>query len=97
MMNILVSYDINTSTPEGRRRLGRIAKICLNYGQRVQNSVYECYIDSERLLSMKKDLLGCIEIEEDSIRIYKLGRKYEESVIHYGIKNSFAPNQPLIL
>ena len=96
-MNILVSYDIHTQTREGQRRLNKIAKICLDYGQRVQNSVYECDIDSEKLLKLKERLKAIYHEKEDSIRIYKLGKNYQKSVIHYGVKEVFQPDEPLIL
>lgn len=96
-MNILVSYDINTQSKSGVRRLNKIAKVCLDYGQRVQNSVYECELDSGQLLILKKKLLELYNSEEDSIRIYKLGKNYEKSVLHYGIKMVFKPEQPIII
>lgn len=96
-VNILVSYDINTEDKAGQRRLRRIAKICLNYGQRVQNSVYECHINSAELLQLKEEILAVYNEDKDSIRIYKLGKNYERSVLHYGIKDTFKPDSPLIL
>ncbi len=96
-MNILLSYDINTKTRKGRWRLNKIAKICLDYGQRVQNSVYECEINSEQLLKLKERIKEIYNKDEDSIRIYKLGKDYQKSVIHYGIKEVFKPDDPLIL
>lgn len=95
-MNILITYDINVQSKEGRRRLNRMAKICLNYGQRVQNSVYECDLDSGQLFQLKQEVQETYNAKEDSVRIYKLGKNYKQSVLHYGIKEVLAPEDPII-
>ena len=88
-MLVVVSYDVSTESTEGRKRLRRVAKLCLRYGQRVQFSVFECQIDSGQLLVFKKLLLDEIDQTQDSIRLYLLGNKYENRTEHYGVKESF--------
>ncbi len=96
-MLILITYDVNTSTKEGRRRLNKIAKVCTNYGQRVQNSVFECNLDATLLLQVKQKILDLYNEMEDSVRFYNLGDKYSNKIEHYGIKCSYDPNGSLIL
>ena len=88
-MLVVVSYDVSTESAEGRKRLRRVAKLCLRHGQRVQFSVFECQIDSGQLLVFKKLLLDEIDQAQDSIRLYLLGNKYENKIEHYGVKESF--------
>lgn len=83
-MYILITYDVATATPEGVRRLRRVAKVCLDYGQRVQNSVFECKLDPAHYVELKARLLKEIDSEADSIRIYKLGNNWQKRVEHYG-------------
>jgi CRISPR-associated protein Cas2 len=83
-MYILVTYDVATSTPKGSRRLRRVAKICLDYGQRVQNSVFECKLDPAHYVELKARLLEEIDPAVDSIRIYNLGNNWQKKVDHYG-------------
>lgn len=83
-MYILITYDVATSTPGGTRRLRHVAKICLDYGQRVQNSVFECKLDPARYVELKQRLLDTIDAETDSIRIYNLGNNWQKHVEHYG-------------
>lgn len=87
-MMILVSYDVSTTSREGRRRLRHVAEICLDYGQRVQNSVFECYLDNAQLQYFREKLLQEIETGEDSLRFYIMGNKWERKVEHFGIKPS---------
>ncbi len=87
-MMILVSYDVSTASPEGRKRLRHVAKICLDYGQRVQNSVFECYLDHAQLQYFRKQLLGKIDQREDSLRFYVMGNNWERKVEHFGVKPS---------
>ena len=84
-MLILVTYDVNTETVEGKKRLRKVAKICVNYGQRVQNSVFECILDAAQYVVFKATLLKLIDTEVDSLRFYQLGNNYKsrESGIHY--------------
>lgn len=83
-MYILVAYDVATSTPAGARRLRRVAKICLDYGQRVQNSVFECKLDPARYVEFKRKILEEIDSNKDSIRIYNLGNNWQKRVEHFG-------------
>ena len=83
-MYILITYDVATATPTGARRLRRVAKICLDYGQRVQNSVFECKLDPAHYVELKVRLLNEIDPEADSIRIYNLGNNWQKRVEHYG-------------
>jgi CRISPR-associated protein Cas2 len=96
-MYILVAYDVQTLDSEGKKRLRKIAKICLNYGQRVQNSVFECKVNEQEYLLMKDEMLKVINMEEDSIRFYRLGTKYKEKVEHYGIKEPYDFEDALII
>lgn len=72
---VLITYDVSTQDAAGRKRLRKVAKECVNYGQRVQNSVFECVLDSSQLLIVKDKLLSMINPEEDSLRFYNLGNK----------------------
>lgn len=83
-MYILITYDVATATPNGARRLRRVAKICLDYGQRVQNSVFECKLDPARYVELKQKLLDEIDLKKDSIRIYNLGNNWQKRVEHFG-------------
>lgn len=85
-MMILVSYDVSTVNPAGRSRLRRVAKACLDYGQRVQNSVFECDIDPAQWTALKQRLTELIEPEVDSLRFYYLGREWHRRIEHFGAK-----------
>ncbi len=95
-MLVLVAYDVNVQTPEGRRRLRRVAKICQDHGQRVQNSVFECLIDPGMWVSMRAQLEGEIDPERDSLRYYFLGSNWKRRVEHFGAKPAYDPEGPLI-
>ncbi len=96
-MFVVVSYDVSTTTKEGRRRLRRIAKACENYGQRVQNSVFECVVDPEHWTRLRLHLLTLIEEEEDSLRFYFLGKNWHNRVEHIGTKGVLDLEEPLVL
>lgn len=96
-MLILVSYDVSTSSPEGRKRLRRVAKICLDYGQRVQNSVFECNLDASQFAMVKNKLTNEIKEGEDSLRFYILGNKWERKVEHIGVNPSINFEDALII
>ncbi len=96
-MLILITYDVNTTTAAGRKRLTKVAKTCVNYGQRVQNSVFECDLDAAMLVKIKGKLLEIINEKEDSLRLYNLGNKYAHRIEHYGIKDTYDPEGELIL
>ena len=83
-MMVLVSYDVSTKTDAGVRRLRHIAEICLDFGLRVQNSVFECNVDPERWEVLKDKLLSKYKKEEDSLRFYFLGSNWKRRVEHYG-------------
>jgi CRISPR-associated protein Cas2 len=83
-MLILVSYDVSTETSEGRRRLRRVAKVCLNYGQRVQKSVFECQIDPALMETLKAELLDEIDLNEDSLRIYRIVQPLSKNLMEFG-------------
>ena len=96
-MFILITYDINTTTPEGRKRLRLVAKICQDYGQRVQNSVFECKVDEGQFRLIKYKLLETIDHEKDSLRFYRLGKNYEKTIEQMGNNKSYNIESPLIL
>ena len=96
-MLLLITYDVNTSTPEGRRRLRRVARICENYGQRVQNSVFECLVDQAQRLELCHELEKVLDIKKDSLRYYQLGNHWKNRVEHVGTKDTFDPEGVLIL
>jgi CRISPR-associated protein Cas2 len=95
-MMVLVSYDVSTTTREGRRRLRRVAKVCLDYGQRVQNSVFECVVDPTQWTQLRHKLLQEYEDTEDSLRFYFLGSNWKGRVEHFGIKHVLDLDGPLI-
>ena len=95
-MLVLITYDVATTTGAGRRRLQKIAKICQNHGQRVQNSVFECIVDNTQLAELKIKLKNAMNPEEDSLRIYQLGNSYKNKVEHVGVKESLNIEAPLI-
>lgn len=87
-MMVLVTYDVNTETLAGQKRLRKVAKACQNYGQRVQNSVFECIIDPARLKELQATLESLMNKEKDSIRYYYLGNEWRKRVEHVGTKDS---------
>ena len=87
-MMVLVSYDVSTIDKAGRRRLRRVAKVCLDYGQRVQNSVFECIVDPAQWTAMQSKLMSIINLSEDSLRFYYLGKNWERKVEHHGTKKT---------
>ncbi len=95
-MYVLVTYDVSTVTPEGRRRLARVAKACLDRGQRVQNSVFECKLDPAQFAELKARLLELADPQTDSIRFYFLGANWQRRVEHHGNKPSIDVDGPLI-
>ena len=86
-MKILITYDVSVITPEGRKRLRLISKTCLNYGMRVQNSVFECEITPDKWVILKSELLNIYNQQEDSLRFYQLGSNWKSKVEHYGTKS----------
>lgn len=96
-MLVLATYDVNTTTPEGRKRLRHIATACLNYGQRVQFSVFECLVGPEQLVLLRRDLLRILNPTEDSLRIYLLDENARQRIEHYGTKCPMDFEEPLIV
>ena len=96
-MLVLITYDVNTETASGKRRLRKVAKQCENYGRRVQNSVFECILDQAQSVMLKQSLRDIIDENVDSLRFYYLGNKYQTKVEHVGVERGIAVDQPLIL
>ena len=95
-MYVLVTYDVNTTTAAGRKRLRHAAKACLDYGQRVQNSVFELLVDYSQWTACKQRLIEEIDPDEDSLRFYYLGKNWQRKVEHVGAKPSVDMDGPLI-
>ena len=96
-MLVLITYDVNTQTAAGRKRLRKVAKECTNYGQRVQNSVFECQMDATKCRQVKDILEKIIDKEVDSLRFYYLGNNYKNKVEHIGAHPGFDVTETLIL
>jgi CRISPR-associated protein Cas2 len=96
-MLVVVSYDVSTVTPKGRRRLRRVAKTCKDYGQRVQFSVFECVVDPAQWTRFRQKLIDEIDSEKDSLRFYFLGANWRRRVEHVGAKKINDPEGPLIV
>ena len=95
-MLIVVTYDVSTISPGGQKRLRKVAKLCQNYGQRVQNSVFECIVNSSQYVILKNELIALIDENQDSIRLYRLGDNHRSKVEHFGVKDSLDLEGPLI-
>ncbi len=96
-MMVLVTYDVSTESEGGQRRLRRVAKICKNYGQRVQKSVFECLIDPAQWVAMRQRLIDEIQEEDDSLRFYFLGKNWRKRIEHIGIRMDYDPEGPLVI
>ena len=96
-MMVLITYDVNTETAAGRKRLRQIAKQCVNYGQRVQNSVFECLLDPSQCKLLQKKLLALIDPAQDSLRFYYLGNQYRTKIEHFGAKDTYEPEGVLMI
>lgn len=96
-MYVLVTYDVASGTPSGARRLRRVAKVCTQYGQRVQYSVFECMVDPGQYLQLKNELEDIIDEQEDSLRFYNLGKHWQTRVEHIGAKQSYDPEGLLMI
>lgn len=96
-MLVLITYDVNTETAAGKKRLRKVAKQCVNYGRRVQNSVFECIVDNAQMISLKAILTEIIDEDVDSLRFYYLGNKYQTQVEHVGVDRGVAQDDVLIL
>ena len=96
-MLVLVTYDVSTESAVGRKRLRRVAKYCQNFGQRVQNSVFECLVDPAQYADLRAKLLGEINLETDSLRFYFLGAEWKRRVEHHGAKAAYDPEGLMIV
>lgn len=95
-MLMLVTYDVSTETTAGRRRLRRVARACLDYGQRVQNSVFECEVDPAQWTALRARLIAEIDSDRDSLRFYRLGANGRNRIEHVGAKPALDLDGPLI-
>ena len=96
-MLVLITYDVNTQDAEDVRRLNKISKLCVKYGQRVQNSVFECLLESSSYKTLQHELLKIADLEKDSLRFYNLGRNYSRKIEHFGFKEAYDPQDSLIV
>ena len=96
-MMVLITYDVNTEDSPGKKRLRQIAKQCVNYGQRVQNSVFECKLDAAQCRSLQAKLCAIIDEEKDSLRFYYLGNQYNRKIEHFGSKKAYDPEEVMII
>ena len=96
IMLVLITYDVKTETAAGKKRLRKVAKQCVNYGRRVQNSVFECILDNAQCLTLKSILSDIIDEEVDSLRFYYMGNKYKTKVEHIGVDRGVSPDDILI-
>ena len=96
-MLVLITYDVNTETAAGRKRLRKVAKVCVDHGQRVQNSVFECLLDAAQFAVLKAKLTQMIDPQRDSLRFYCLGNSYKTKVEHVGCAPEFAQDDILLL
>ena len=96
-MLVLITYDVDTRDSAGQQRLRKIARACVDYGQRVQCSVFECLLEPAQCKRLKAKLLSLMDSEKDSLRFYYLGNKYESKIEHFGCKNSYLPEEPMII
>lgn len=96
-MMVLITYDVNTETEAGKKRLNKVAKQCINYGQRVQNSVFECVIEPAMLKQLQDKLEKIIDVRIDSIRYYNLGNEWRNRIEHVGVNKGFDVEGTLIV
>jgi CRISPR-associated protein Cas2 len=96
-MQVLVTYDVNTTTPEGQRRLRQVAQVCLDFGQRVQQSVFECSVSSMQYEALKQRLVAAIDAGRDSLRIYRLQTPKEEFCECFGLRHEVDFHGPLVV
>ncbi|MFD2829990.1 CRISPR-associated endonuclease Cas2 [Corticicoccus populi] len=96
-MLVLVTYDVNTESSNGKKRLRHVAKKCVDYGQRVQNSVFECSVMPDQYVKLKNDLKNIIDLERDSLRFYLLGKNWENRVETLGKDESYNPDKDVFI
>lgn len=90
-MMVLITYDVNTEDAGGKKRLRQIAKQCVNYGRRVQNSVFECVLDAAQCKVLQNKLVKLMDEQKDSLRFYYLGNHYQTKIEHFGAKQTYEP------
>lgn len=95
-MLVLITYDVSTVSSAGQKRLRKVSKVCQNYGQRVQNSVFECNVDAAQFTALKLELTNIIDENKDSLRFYQIGNNYKTKVEHIGVKESIDLEHPII-
>lgn len=96
-MMVLITYDVNTEDREGRTRLRKVAKLCVNYGQRVQNSVFECSVEPAQFVEIKNKLKEIINKDKDSLRFYLLGKNWQNRVELMGKNNTYDPDKDVLI
>ena len=96
-MMLVIAYDVDTTTPSGARRLRKVARLCERNGIRVQNSVFEVLLDAAQLTALKHELEKVIQVETDSIRIYRLGNSYQNKIEVMGKTGPIQVGEPLLL
>jgi len=96
-MMVLITYDVETSSPGGNKRLRQVAKQCVNFGQRVQNSVFECLVDPAQFADLRHRLESIIDKDKDSLRFYFLGSNWNKRVNHFGAKDTYDPEDTIII
>ena len=96
-MLVLITYDVNTEDKAGKGRLRKVAKQCVNYGQRVQNSVFECLLDASQAKVLQNLLLKIIDEEKDSLRFYYIGERYATKIEVFGVKEGYDPKGTMIV
>ena len=96
-MLVLITYDVNVEDAAGKSRLRKIAKRCMDCGQSVQNSVFECLLDAAQCKKLQSDLMKIMDKDKDSVRFYFLGNQYKTKIEHYGIKRSYDPEGVLLV
>ncbi len=96
-MLLLITYDVNTQDAQGKKRLRQVAKLCVDHGQRVQNSVFECSVDAAEAKLLKARLTALIDQDKDSLRFYELGNQYQKKIEHIGAKGTYDPEGILMV
>ena len=96
-MQVLVTYDVATEKDDGKKRLRKVAQVCKNFGQRVQKSVFECQVDQAQYEKLLRDLVKCIDEQEDTLRVYRLREPKEQFYRHFGVKPSVNFDDPLVI
>ena len=96
-MYILVTYDVNTQMPEGQKRLRKVARLCMDYGQRVQNSVFECVLTEVQVVQLRDRISSIIDKKTDSVRFYFMGKNWKQHIEHIGVETGLDVTETLII